>query len=163
MENDSSSHDSSMPPTAPEARAALAGLRSDGASLAERFVTPAWYHPVLGAIVAAFVGAQAVPGPLSMIVLALGAVGLVGLVVAYRRRYGILATQPAGPRSKRAIAVVVVVLMALMIGSVVIKFAGLPLWWVFVPAAIAFVATVVLGRRYDAVLRSELAESGGRA
>src|SRR5690554_4489751 len=47
--------------TADEARAALEGLDGDGAALAERIVTPAWYHPILGVLVAAVVVATALP------------------------------------------------------------------------------------------------------
>ncbi|SFS08982.1 hypothetical protein SAMN04487783_1191 [Agrococcus baldri] len=103
--------------TADDARAALEGLDGDGAALAERIVTPAWYHPILGGLVAAIVVATALPGAASPILLALGLIGMVLLALAYRRRYGVLTTQPAGPRSRRLLAAAVAVLMAGMAGS----------------------------------------------
>ena len=43
-----------------------------------------------------------------------------------------------------------------------LKLNSISLVWVLVPAALGFVATVVLGRRYDAVLRSEVADPARR-
>lgn len=163
MENDLSAEDRGgpQPPlSASEARAALDGLDSDGAALAERIVTPTWYHPILGAIVAVLVVGTALPGPYSTIVLALAVVGMVLLVVEYRRRYGVSTTQAAGPRGKRLLAVMVAVVIACMASSLVVKFAELPIWWMLAPAALAMLVTVTLGHRYDAALRSEIAQSG---
>lgn len=164
MENDLGAQgrgEGESPLSADEARAALAGLDSDGAALAERIVTPVWYHPILGGLVAVLVVATALPGGASSIVLALGVVGLVLLVLEYRRRYGVLTTQPAGRRSRRLLAVMVVVVMSCMVSSLVVKLAELPLWWMLAPALLAMVVTVVLGRRYDAALRSEIGRGGG--
>lgn len=81
-----------------EARAALSFLDEDGAHLADRVVTPWWYHPILAAIVAAIAVTLTDSSP----------------------------------------------------------------WWALIPAASAGLATLVLGRRYDAVLRQELALPAGR-
>lgn len=166
MENDLGAGgrgDSEARLTAAEARAALDGLGSDGAALAERIVTPAWYHPVLGGLVAAVVVGTALPGAASSIVLALGVIGMALLALEYRRRYGVLTTQPAGPRSRRLLAAMVAVMVACMGSSLVVKLAELPVWWMLVPALLAMVLTVVLGRRYDAALRREIRGDGARA
>lgn len=157
MESDSRPEDGAAPLTAAQARDALAGLSGDSASLAERVVTPPWYHPALGLIVAAFIGTQAVPGPWSMIVLAVGAAMLALLVAVYRRRYGVWVSQPAGRASRAVLWAVIASYLVLFAAGTAIKLAQLPLWWVLVPAAIGFVLTIVLGRRYDALLRGDIA------
>lgn len=161
--DDESRHDTtgldrngSRPPDAASARAALAGLDSDGAQLAERVVTPWWYHPILGMFVAVIVGAQALPSPWSVAVLAFTILGILLLMRTYRRRYGVLTTEPAGPRSKRLLIWTIVVFLLSMVAGLVIKLSGSPTWWVLVPAAGALVATIVVGRRYDQALRAEL-------
>ena len=57
----------------------------------------------------------------------------------------------------RVLAFVILAVLALLMGSgVALKLASMPPWWALVPASAGFVATVLLGRRYDAVLRSEI-------
>lgn len=144
-----------------EALDTLAGLDVDRALLAERVVTPWWYHPILGGIVALLVGAQALPGVLSVTVLALGVVMIPVLVTVYTRRYGVSVTGSVGPRTRRLMAVLVGVLTVGMVSNLIIKFTGVGPAWGLVGAVICGAVTVVLGRRYDDLLRTELA-SGGR-
>lgn len=164
MENDSWGDASQRPvpgppaaPTAAEARAALAGLGADDARLAERLVTPGWYHPVLGAIVAVIVCTQALPSPASVAFVPVGIFALPALVLVYRRRYGLWIGQPAGPRSKRLLGTMVVLFLLCLGAALVVKFTAVGYWWVLLPATVGFVASVVLGRRYDDALRRELA------
>lgn len=143
-----------------EARAALSSLDADATQLAERIVTPWWYHLVLGALVALAIGAQALPGAFSTIVIALVVVCLPLLIWAYSRRYGVLTTQPAGPRSKRMLTIVLIALVVLMGSNLLLKLFSLPSVWAVLPAIVGFGVTVLLGRRYDAVLRAEVAAPG---
>src|SRR5699024_10089798 len=62
MENHSSDRQGAAPPTTEEARAALDTLGTDATRLAGRLVSPWWYHLTLGGLVAAAIGAQALPG-----------------------------------------------------------------------------------------------------
>jgi hypothetical protein len=160
METDDRRGDAAPPPTAAEARAALAGLHGDSARLADLVVTPPWYHPVLGLVVAAFIGAQAVPGPLSLLVLAGGAALLAVLVIVYRQRFGVWVSQPAGRRSRAALWTIVAVYLVLFAAGTAVQLAQATLWWALIPAALGFVLTIVLGRRYDALLRGDLARRG---
>ncbi|HEX7350169.1 hypothetical protein [Brachybacterium sp.] len=144
-----------------EALETLASLDVDRALLAERVVTPWWYHPILGGIVTLLVGAQALPGVLSMAVLALGVVMIPVLVTAYTRSYGVSVTAPVGPRTRRLMTVLVGVLTVGMVSNLGIKFTGIEPAWGLVSAVICGAVTAVLGRHYDDVLRTELA-SGGR-
>ena len=158
MENDFESHER---PTSAEARDALSALDADGASLAERMVTPWWYHLCLGLIVAVLTGAQALPGAYSIIVIALGIIAIPLLTTAYNQRYGISTTQPAGPRSRRLLFIAVAFLVVAMVSALVLKLTEQNPAWGLVPAAVAAVATVLIGRRYDDALRAELSGSAG--
>lgn len=140
-----------------EARETLASLDDDGARLAERVVTPWWYHPILAAIVAATVISQALPGTWGVTLLPLAIIAIPLLMLAYTKHSGVATTQPAGPRSKRLLLVLVSIMILAMASTIAFKVTDSSPWWALVPAAIAAGATVVLGRRYDAVLRQELA------
>ena len=143
--------------TSAEARASLESLATDDAALASRVVTPWWYHVTLGAIAAVFTGSQALPGAMSIVGYAVGIVAIPVLVAVYRRRYGLWFSEPVGPRSRRALLLAVAALVVPMLASLVLRLTGTPVVWILVPAAIAFVATIVLGRRFDVVTRDELA------
>ncbi len=145
--------------TADEARAALRGLDADGARLAQHMVTPWWYHPALGVIVAVVVAAQALPGSASTIAVALAVIAIPVLLLAHTRRYGISTTNPVGPRSRRLLLAMLGILLLAMVAGVVVTLSDSPSWWVLVPAALAGVAMIVLGRRYDDALRDEVART----
>lgn len=166
MENDSRGDRSGRAapgPTPSEAREALAGLEADDARLAERLVTPGWYHPVLGAIVALIVCTQALPSPASVAFLPVALFALPALVLVYRRRYGLWVGRPAGPRSKRLLGTMVVLFLLCFGAALVVKFTAVAYAWVLLPAGVGFVASVVLGRRYDDALRQELGGTVGEA
>lgn len=146
-------------PTAAEARATLAALHTDATQLAERLVTPWWYHPVLGVMVAAAIIAQSLPRATSMVVIVMVLIGIPFLIRAYTSRYKVWMSEPAGPRSRRMLLLLLGTLAVLMASGVLMKIAGLSPWWVLLPAVLGLVATVWLGRRYDAVLRAEISAS----
>lgn len=147
-------------PSPAEARAALSDLDADGARLAERVVTPRWYHPTLGAIVALIVCTQALPAPGSLVTLPIALFALPVLVIVYRRRYGVWVSQPAGPRSSRILRTMGTIVLLAFAAALAVKYTAIEYGWVLLPAAVAFVACVVLGRRYDDALRSELSGAG---
>ncbi|MFB2584533.1 hypothetical protein [Herbiconiux liukaitaii] len=142
--------------TQDEARAALGELERDGGVLADRIVTPAWYHPILGLITAVLVGAQALPDAWPMIVIALAIVAIPVLTTTYTRRYGVAVSKPAGPRGRRLMLGLLAVLIAGMASTLALKLLGLEPWWALLPAAVTFLATVILGRRFDDALRQEI-------
>lgn len=161
MENDfwrDGPDDSTTRSAAAQARGVLHDLNVDGAELSKRVVTPWWYHSALALIVAVFIGSLAVPGALSTMVVVLGVIALPLLTTAYSRRYGITITQPAGPRSKRLLLATLGIALAALLAGVAIKLVAVSPWWTYLPAAVAFVATLVLGRGYDSALRSEIAD-----
>ncbi|MGO1284080.1 MAG: hypothetical protein ACTHWF_06745 [Brachybacterium sp.] len=163
MENDLPGESSTPPghPTALEARAALDAMDADASQLAQRLVTPWWYHLILGALVAGAIGAMSLPR-VSSVGVVMVVIWIPFLMKAYTSRYKVSMTQPAGPRSRRMMLLILAVLAALMGSGALLKLNSISLVWVLVPAALGFVATVVLGRRYDEVLRSEVADPARR-
>ncbi|MGO1225382.1 MAG: hypothetical protein ACTMII_09750 [Brachybacterium sp.] len=156
MENDIAQGGPEDAPSAAEARARLAAMDTDASQLAARLVTPWWYHPILGGMVAAAIIAQSLPSVASMSMIVMVIIWIPFLIKAYTSRYKVWMSEPAGPRSRRMMLLLLGTLVVLMASGVLMKIAGLSPWWVLVPAVLGFVATVWLGRRYDAVLRSEI-------
>jgi hypothetical protein len=144
-----------------EARAALGEFAQDRATLAARIITPWWYHPALGVITGVFAGAHALPDGWPVVAIAAGIVAIPILSTTYARRYGVAVSKPAGPRGRRLMLAVLAVLVAGMASSLAFKFLGLEPWWGIIPAVITFVATIILGRRYDDALRQEIAVPRG--
>lgn len=153
MENNAS------PPYDPAA--ALADVDSARRSVAERLITPWWYHPALGGILAAImlVAALDLHNIVRLVVSLGGAIGIGLLVGAYQRTTGLwVDMRNLGPTSRRwwfAYAVIVLVVT----GSSLIPTASgraLPVWLAVLLAAVALVATIVLGRRVDSAMREEI-------
>ncbi len=139
----------------------------DGASLdavaaarraaADRLITPWWYHPVMGALTVVLMMTLALRDDLWMLVGPLVFfAGLGLLVLAYRRKTGVwisgLDSAAAAPLASLAgIAVGVGLVGALAMGVL-----DVPAGFIWALAAAVFVAIVVLGRRFDQVLRADL-------
>ncbi|MEU6857370.1 hypothetical protein AB0B28_00635 [Glycomyces sp. NPDC046736] len=145
-----------------EARAALAAVEQSRSEVADRLVTPWWYHPILGILVG---GLSAVAGSGAGLAIVWGAVALFGigiylLATAYRRLTGVwVGGYEGGPRSRRSVMVATVVGVAI-VGTGAVVGLGLDLWWPSTVAGVVVaVLTVVWGRRFDALLRADLRES----
>lgn len=140
-----------------QAQTTLDDITRDRERLATRIITPWWYHPALGLITSVFAAAHALPGVWPIAAITLGIIALPVLTTTYARVSGVVVTKPAGPRSRRLLIATLVVLVAAMSCSLAFKFLDVSPWWALVPAGVTFVATVVLGRRYDDALRQEIA------
>ncbi len=90
MENNSG-ETSRIQLSADEAQAQLGALAQSRAALADRVVTPSWYHPVLAALIAFFVLGQS-SQQWSTVSLCIYAAGVVWLITAYRNVTGVWAT-----------------------------------------------------------------------
>src|SRR5699024_2802740 len=147
----------------PDGLAAVAGSRGAGA---DGLVTPWWYHPILGALIAAIVLVNALhlSNLVKIVVAVASAAGMGLLLSAYQRLTGLwVDMRHLGPVSRRwwlAYAVVVAVVVAVPLLPAFTDRA-LPLWLAAVFTGTAFVATIVLGRRVDAAMREE--SRAGRA
>ena len=141
--------------------AALADVDAARRSVAARLITPWWYHPILGAIIAAIVlvGALDLPTLVRLPVALAGAVGIGLLVGIYQRVTGLwVDLRNLGPTSRKwwlAYAAIV----AVVVGASLIPTAtagALPSWMAVLLAGVALVATIVLGRGVDSALREEI-------
>ncbi|MGA5301762.1 hypothetical protein ACPCHT_17670 [Nucisporomicrobium flavum] len=143
-----------MESSAAEQLAAIADAR---AAVADRLVTPWWYHPALGLLVGAYVVAFGIGNSAAR--LAAGvcfAGGCVLLVKAYKRQTGVwVSGLDAGRASRWAIAMGamlgVIALAAVAIG----RYSDLR-WPVWALAIAGFAGTVLLGRQFDRALRAQL-------
>ncbi|WP_017595814.1 hypothetical protein [Nocardiopsis potens] len=151
------SNESPRPGTPEEARAALDALQADRAALADRIASPWWYHPVLAAIMAAFVASPAAPVPALFITG--GSVGLIFLVQAQEQRSGLSVTRPAGPRSRAVLFGYGAVAVALVFVSFALVNLDLRAW-VAATAGLAFALMLGGGLVYDRVYGAELRNAG---
>jgi len=113
--------------TADEARAQLGALAEGRAALADRVVTPWWYHPALAVLVAIFLASQGAQ-QWWVIGFAIYCAGLVGLVTAYRNLTGVWVSSWDLPNGRGVLIGVVAVLLAGFTVSLVTRFGLLP-WW----------------------------------
>lgn len=157
---------SSDQPSPYDPQDALADVAASRASVADRLVTPWWYHPILGACIAAIVLVNAFDlVNLVKIVVALAAAASMGLLVgAYQRITGLwVDMRNLGPVSRRwwlaYCGVIFVVVGVPLLPTFTDQ--ALPTWLAIAFTVVAFVATVVLGRRIDSAMREEI--RAGRA
>ena len=141
-----------------DARSSLDEVHSARATLAGRFVTPWWYHVVLGVLVAQHALVQGVDNrnwtlPSALVLLG----GCVAIVAGSRRATGLSVTTPAGPRSRGVMAARVLVALACIWAAALSS----DLWVAAGAAVLVFAATVALGRRYDLAVRDDLQNTSG--
>jgi hypothetical protein len=140
---------------------ALATVEQSRAEMADRLLTPVWYHPTLGLLAGGLLASAELDNLfLFLAALLVYAVGCGVLVSSYRRLTGIwvsgLRRGPAGRISLLLIGILYVIAgLSALCGLAL----GLPGAFV-VGGAAAFVAVVVLGRRFDEALRGELRTAG---
>jgi len=75
--------------TGSAARAALTEVKAGRSAAARRVTTPWWFHPLLGAALAAMLAALSLRGPAVAVVLVLALVAQVALYALYRRLTGL--------------------------------------------------------------------------
>lgn len=129
--------------------------------LAERLYTPWWYHPVLGLLLGTLVlqlgGALGRPAMFLIPVLVLG---IIVLGRIYRRLSGIdlygNEAPDGGQRGRSLLAIYVCgIIICFATGFLLGNQLGIA-WTPWVIAAILVAGTVVVGRRYDGLLRTQL-------
>lgn len=149
-------------------RDALADVAASRAFVADRLITPWWYHPALGAILAAIVLVAALDlNTIVRLVVSLAcAVGIGLLVAAYQRATGLwVDIRNLGPVSVRW-WLAYVVLVAVVVGTALVpSFTGiiLPAWVAVLLTVVVFLGTVVLGRKMDVALRAEIRSGAATA
>ncbi|MDN5892927.1 MAG: hypothetical protein L0H93_02780 [Nocardioides sp.] len=136
----------------------LTSLHEARAALADRLITPWWYHPALGALVAGLALAYGLIDHDVWRLLSLFPFfgGCALLVAAYRRATGIwINGNEAGPARIHAWALGLSIFIAMVLTSTV-RWQGWPEWIVWAVAAAVFVFTVAIGRRFDRAYREHL-------
>jgi hypothetical protein len=131
-------------------------------AVADRLITPWWYHPALGVLLGALIAAQALPSVLVRVAALAGvAAGLSALMSAYRRLTGLwvsgLWVSGFHPGRARRWAVVLGVVVAWAFGGAALATQWGRLTWV--PPAVGLLVVpviVIVGRRYDRELRADL-------
>ncbi len=141
--------------SADEARAQLGALALDRAALADRLVTPAWYHPALAALVFVFI-AGAASERLWIVSFTVYCAGLVWLTTTYRNITGMWANGWTRLGGRGLAAGLFAILIAAIAISYAVRFDRLPWWWALVSAAVAALGTLWIGPRFDAACRAAL-------
>lgn len=140
--------------SAHEALESIGSVRSD---LAERLVTPWFYHPILGLLMALLLlvyGTDQFDGSGLRVLVAFGVIlASLGMAQWYARRTGIEMTRPPGPRSKRVMSLLMVGLVSPIVYCLIAEPAPVV---VYVGAVAIFCFTVAVGRAYDAAIRADL-------
>lgn len=140
-----------------DAAAQLAAIQEARSTLADRLVTPWWYHPALGLAAAGFIvgyGFGNVAVRLATAVLFI--LACLALMRAYKRLTGVWISGFDAGRASRWAKTTGALVGVTGIGAWAIgAYTDLD-WLIWCAAGVAFVVTVVLGRRYDVALRAEL-------
>ena len=139
----------------------LDSLDADATQLASRLVTPWWYHVLLGAVAALAISSLSILGLSPAAVVPLVVIWMPFMLTAYTTRWRVSISRPAGRRHRRTLLLYVVVIGVILAFAVLLTITSLSRWWGVLPTAAGFAATVLLGRRYDAVLRAEVADQDG--
>lgn len=127
------------------------------AALADRLITPWWYHPLFGLLIAGYVLACGLGGAavkIGGVVLLVG--GSAALVRVYRRSTGVwVSGLEAGPAGQwvGALGGLTVLAGVAALGIGVLTDLRWPVWCL---ALAGFAATIVLSRRFDTALRAQL-------
>ena len=149
-------------------RDALADVAASRDSVADRLTTPWWYHPALGAILAAIVLVAALDlNTIVRLVVSLAcAVGLGLLVTAYQRATGLwVDIRNLGPVSVRWWLAYVVLIVVVVGTALVPSFTdvSLSVRVAVMLTVVVFLGIVVLGRKMDEAMRAEIRSDAATA
>ena len=134
-----------------EARAALSAIDAGRTAAAERLVSPLWYHPILGILVAGFLAALTSRSIIiTLIASPIFFAGVFALVSVYKKITGLwISGYNAGRASWWAVAMSVSLL-------ILYGLAYAQVWSAWAAAITAFIAVNVFGLLFDRTLRASL-------
>lgn len=138
-------------------RGPLDDIAAARAAAADRLVSPWWYHPALGLLVAGL-HLAIVLGSTAVLAAALGgfAFGVTVLVSAYRKRSGVWVSGfAAGPASRWAYTLAATIAVVFIGSWILHRSTGL-VWPSVIAAVVLFGAVIALGHRFDVSLREQL-------
>ncbi|GLH99449.1 hypothetical protein [Phytohabitans aurantiacus] len=133
---------------------AIAEARS---ALADRLITPWWYHPALGLLLAGYVVGMGL-GNLAVKLAAavLFTAGCLALGRAYRRLTGVWISGFDAGRAGRWGKALGALVGTAAISAWMIEYLTELTWPVWCLAVVSFAGAVILGRRFDDALRAQL-------
>lgn len=141
------------------AQQALDDVTAGNEAIADRLITPWWYHPALGLGIAGFIlGIGLLPTPWNLLPSLLLAVLCGVLISAYTKLTGIWARPSWGQRSGRLWLAYTVLFLACIVPALLAmtRLSQPPVWLLVAAAVLAAVGTMTIGPRIDAAMRAEL-------
>jgi len=142
-----------------DAAAQLAALRNDRKVLADRAMQPWWYDALLGTCVFVLLGAQALDDPVATVVgCLLGVAGLRWLVSTYRRLTGTWVNGFRDGRTRKAIAVWLVLYALVVVPAFVLHLGYGQHWAMAVAGAVLGFSIAVISRWWSRIHIAELRE-----
>ncbi|WP_144009136.1 hypothetical protein [Enemella evansiae] len=138
---------------------ALNDITASRQAVADRLITPRWYHPVLALGIAGFIlGVGLLPVPWSVLPSLLLAILCGWLIGAYSRLTGIWVRPTMGQWSGRLWIMHSVILVACVLPAILAlsRLVQPPIWLLIAAAVVAAGATMIIGPRIDAAMRAEL-------
>lgn len=164
MENNDSAvggsrHPRRTAPDADEAAGALAQLGGDRGRLAQRVVTPFWYYPAIGGLLAVVLACVSLAGraPWTIVIMLTAVSGESALLSWFSRTRGIGAVWPRGAECIALFVVICTMLVAALGGIAWFTVTGKAVGWTLVIAVLTGAVYAVLGWRYDEALRRRIA------
>lgn len=149
------SHDSPLGP-----REALAQVAMANADVADRLVTPWWYHPVLGVLLCLHLTTLSTASALVLVGTPLFVFGCVVLVTVYRRQTGIWVPATTRPRAIRGTSLFAALVVLGTVAALSVAYTGAS-WRVGAAVGVVLgVVTVPVGRWIDACMRADIREAG---
>jgi hypothetical protein len=138
----------------------LAAVRIGQSAAADRLVTPWWYHPIRGLLLAGVTLAYGIGSRwVAMATVAIFFAGMIALATAYRNQTGVWVSGfNAGGASRWAYALGALAFACLAAAGVAryVHHTTWATWATWATAVVAAVGTVLIGRRFDASLRERI-------
>lgn len=126
-------------------------------SVADRLITPWWYHPILGTLTATYTVAFSLGNNLVRVISVVVFFASLGVLVqTYKRMTGVwISGFDAGRASRWAYALSASMVAGLLL-SVLIAWNSSLAWPSVLIAAVMFILIIVFGRQFDNALRRQL-------
>ena len=136
------------------ARETLAALDADRAALAERTRMPAWYHALVGVTAAALALLGVAPDTWTSNLMPVVLLAWIGLMLYPPRRSGIGTSSWSLPVLLLALGFLIALILVIVLVNVIAVETSL--WWLIVPALLAFGAGWLLSVTSERTVRREV-------
>lgn len=134
----------------------LNALDRDRQRLREKLTTPAWYHPLTGALVASIAAAPYFSSSWGFLFVLVIVSILASLRKLGRRRGIVVPKNPTGAKTRVIFGVQIASFFLFLVAIYLLRELEPAWWWLLILMVVAFIVTVVLGRSYDRAQQDEL-------